>query len=136
MRPDKNKGYFAHGTLGGGNKERYQASLTANTFKNKQQLSFIGNLNNTNSSVFNFGGGGGGARAQVMGGGGRFAGGGNTGGADGITLVGSMGLNYRDEWSKKVTSYGSYNFSNRDNDVLSNQLSQNNFQNSLILNDQ
>ena len=133
IRPDKNKGYMARGTVGGGNKERYQASLTANSFKDKQQVSFIGNLNNTNSSVFNFSGGGGGMRIQ--GGGGRFGGGGSNG-ADGITLVGSVGLNYRDEWSKKLTSYGSYSFSNRDNESLSNQLSQNNFQNSLILNDQ
>ena len=132
IRPDKNKGYMARGTVGGGNKERYQASLTANSFKDKQQVSVIGNLNNTNSSVFNFSGGGGGMRIQS--GGGRFGGG--AGGGDGITLVGSIGLNYRDEWSKKLTSYGSYSFSNRDNELLSNQLSQNNFQNSLILNDQ
>ena len=136
MRPDKNKGYFARGTAGGGNKNRYQASLNANSFKDKQQVSFLGNLNNTNSSVFNTGGGGGGTRVQITNGGGRFGGGGAAGGGDGITLVGSLGLNYRDEWSKKLTSYGSYSFSNRDNDVTSNQLSQNNFQNSLILNDQ
>jgi hypothetical protein len=30
---DKNKGYFARGTLGGGDKDRYQGSLTANTYK-------------------------------------------------------------------------------------------------------
>jgi hypothetical protein len=133
IRPDKNKGYMARGAIGGGNKERYQASLTANSFKDKQQLSFIGNLNNTNSSVFNFsGGGGGGMRVQI---GGRGGGSSNSG-SEGITLVGSMGLNYRDEWSKKLSSYGSYSFSNRDNEVSSNQLSQNNFQNSLILNDQ
>ena len=133
IRPDKNKGYMARGTLGGGNKDRYQASLTANSFKDKQQLSFIGNLNNTNSAVFNFGGGGGGGvRIQ----GGMRGGGGSSGGGDGITLVGSIGLNYRDEWSKKLSSYGSYSFSNRDNEVTSNQLSQNTFENNLILNDQ
>ncbi len=140
IRPDKNRGYFARGALGGGNKERYQASVNANSFKDKQQISFIGNLNNTNSSVFNFngpGGGGGGQRVQIIGGGGRGGGfGGNGATGDGITLVGSAGLNYRDEWSKKLSSYGSYSFSNRENDVLSNQLLQNNFQNSLILNDQ
>jgi hypothetical protein len=134
ISPDKNKGYMARGTVGGGNKDRYQASLTANSFKDKQQLSFIGNLNNTNSSVFNFGGGGGGIR--ITGGGGGRMGAPSAGGSDGITLVGSVGLNYRDEWSKKVSSYGSYSFSNRDNEISGNQLSQNNFQNTLILNDQ
>jgi uncharacterized membrane protein YgcG len=97
MRPDKNKGYFARGTAGGGNKNRYQASLNANSFKDKQQVSFLGNLNNINSSVFNTGGGGGGTRVQITNGGGRFGGGGAAGGGDGITQVGSLGLNYRDE---------------------------------------
>ena len=97
MRPDKNKGYFARGTAGGGNKNRYQASLNANSVKDKQQVSFLGNLNNINSSVFNTGGGGGGTRVQITNGGGRFGGGGAAGGGDGITQVGSLGLNYRDE---------------------------------------
>ncbi|MDO8994825.1 MAG: carboxypeptidase regulatory-like domain-containing protein, partial [Daejeonella sp.] len=150
IRADKNKGYFARGTVGGGDKERYQASLTANTYNNSEQFSFIGNLNNTNSSVFNFGagggfgGGGGGARVQNVGGGGgggmRFQGGGGMGGggfqggnnSDGLTSVGSVGLNYRKDYGKKVSSYGNYSFSNRDNDVISDQLQQNNFQNSLI----
>ncbi|NEU09263.1 outer membrane beta-barrel protein [Flavihumibacter sp. R14] len=139
ISPDKNKGYMTRGTLGGGNKERYQASLTANSFKDKQQLSFLGNLNNTNSSVFNFnGGGGGGIRIQGGGGGGGMRMGGNTNnaGGDGITLVGSIGLNYRDDWSKKLTSYGSYSFSNRDNELLSNQQTLSTFKNSMILNDQ
>ncbi|MFA6946720.1 MAG: outer membrane beta-barrel protein, partial [Pedobacter sp.] len=147
IRADKNKGYFARGTVGGGDKERYQASLTANTYNNSEQFSFIGNLNNTNSSVFNFSGGGGfsgGARVQGAGGGGgtRFIGGGMGGGgfqganSDGLTSVGSIGLNYRKDYGKKVSSYGNYSFSNRNNDMISDQLRQENFQNSLISTDQ
>lgn len=155
IRADKNKGYFARGTIGGGNRERYQANLTANSYNNSEQASFIGNLNNTNSSVFNFGGGGGfvggggGARVQQVGGGGgggqRFQGGGfgggvggfqGPGGGDGITSVGSIGLNYRNDYGKKISSYGNYSYSNRNNDVLSNQLQQNNFRGSLISTDQ
>lgn len=154
IRADKNKGYFARGNVGGGDKDRYQASLTANTYNNTEQFSFIGNLNNTNSSVFNFGsgggfgGGGGGARVQGVGGSGgggtRFQGGGSgswgQGGGglqggntnDGITSVGSIGLNYRKDYGKKVSSYGNYSYSNRDNNLISDQLQQNNFQNSLI----
>ena len=138
IRADKNKGYFARGTVGGGDKDRYQASLTANTYNNSEQFSFIGNLNNTNSSVFNFSGGGG-ARVQGAGGGRtRFMGGGGFQGAnsDGITSVGSIGLNYRKDYGKKVSSYGNYSFSNRDNDMISDQLRQENFQNSLITTDQ
>ena len=156
IRADKNKGYFARGTLGGGNKDRYQGSLTANTYNNTEQFSFIGNLNNTNSSVFSFGsssgfgGGGGSARVQSSAGGGssggsgmRFTGGGSSGGfqgfggsSDGLTDVGSIGLNYRKDYGTKLSSYGNYSYSNRNNAVLSNQLQQNNFQSSLISTDQ
>ena len=157
IRADKNKGYFARGTLGGGDKDRYQGSLTANTYNNNEQFSLIGNLNNTNSSVFNFGsgggfgGGGGGARVQTAGGSGgggmRFTGGGGWGGggggfqgfggsSDGLTAVGSIGLNYRKDYGTKLSSYGNYSYSDRNNDVLSDQLQQNNFQSSLISTDQ
>ena len=155
IRADKNKGYFARGSVGGGDKDRYQASLTANTYNNTEQFSFIGNLNNTNSSVFNFGssggfgGGGGGARVQGAGGSGgggtRFQGGGGFGGggfqgggfqggnnSDGLTAVGSVGLNYRKDYGKKLSSYGNYSFSDRNNDLVSDQLQQNNFQNSIV----
>lgn len=155
IRADKNKGYFARGTIGGGDKDRYQGSITANTYNNSEQFSIIGNLNNTNSSVFNFGGGGGsgggapriqmsgggnfggGARIQMSGGGGGGGGFGGFGGnSDGLTNVGSIGLNYRKDYGTKVSSYGNYSYSNRDNNVFSNQLQQNNFQNSLISTDQ
>lgn len=133
IRPDKNTGYFARGTIGQGNEDRYQGNLSANYFKDKQQISVLANLNNTNTSLFNFSGGGGGARIQIGGGGGgnvqvfggnRGGGGGGTGG-DGITEVGSIGLNYRDEWGSKISSYGNYSYANRDNNVLRTILQQN-----------
>ncbi len=144
IRPDKNRGYFARGTFGEGTEGRYQANLTANSFSNTQQISFLGNLNNTNTNLFSFNGGGGGARIQIGGGGGgggaqvqinRGGGGGNNGG-DGITNVGSLGLNYRDQWGTKITSYGNYSYSNRDNTVLRTTLQQNVNANGSILNDQ
>lgn len=144
IRPDKNRGYFARGTLGQGTEGRYQANITANSFTNTQQISFLGNLNNTNTNLFSFNGGGGGARIQIGAGGGgggtqfqfgRGGGGGNNGG-DGITNVGSIGLNYRDQWGSKITSYGNYSYSNRDNTVLRTILQQNVNANGSILNDQ
>ena len=138
IRPDKNNGYFARGTLAGGNRDRYQASVTANSYKGTQQLSVLANLNNTNASMFNFtGGGGGGPRVQTSGGGGgrgQFGGGQSQSGGDGITSVGSVGLNYRDEWSKNLSSYGSYSFSSRNNDLQSNQLRKSVFGETLIIN--
>ncbi|MXV49889.1 outer membrane beta-barrel protein [Pedobacter sp. HMF7647] len=145
IRPDKNKGYFANATAGLGNEDRYQLTGVGNYFNNSQQIAFLGNLNNTNASLFNFGGstggnsgGGGGNRGGgggnfggggTRGGGGGFGGGGNFGsstGNTGVTSVGSIGFNYRDDWSKKLTSYGSYSYFNRDNDVVS-QIHQENF---------
>lgn len=143
IRADKNRGYFMRGTLGEGTEGRYQANLNANTFNNTQQISFVGNLNNTNTSLFSFNGGGGGARIQIGGNSGgsqvqfsRGSGGGGGGNNDGITNVGSIGLNYRDEWGKKLTSYGNYSYANRDNALIRATLQQNINANGTILNDQ
>lgn len=115
IRPDRNKGYLTRGTVGVGNKERYQASVFAAKFNNNQQISVLANLNNTNANIFNLtsgGGGGGGRRGQSAGGGGGFN-------SSGLTNVNSIGINYRDQWSDKVTAYGSYSFFNRNNEVQS-----------------
>ena len=64
----------------------------------------LGNFNNTNANIFNLTAG--------AGGGGRRGGGGG-GSSDGLTGVQSAGLNYRDQWSPKVTAYGSYSFSDK-----------------------
>ncbi|MFM6976597.1 MAG: outer membrane beta-barrel protein [Sphingobacteriaceae bacterium] len=131
IKPDKNKGFFGQGKLGQGNEGRYQANINTNYFNNNRQISVLGNLNNTNTSLFNFNGGGGGGRIQLGGGGGqRF------GNGDGVTNVGSIGINYRDQWSKKFTSYGNYSYANRDNNALRTTLQQNISATGFILNDQ
>lgn len=120
IRKDKNKGYLVRGTMGGGNLERYQGSAFAQTFDNNQQIALLANFNNTNANIFSLtnGAGGGGGR------GGR-GGGFQQGGNDGLTGVNSLGFNYRDEWSKKVTAYGSYSFFDRNNTTNSSRLVEN-----------
>ncbi|HEY0895272.1 MAG TPA: outer membrane beta-barrel protein, partial [Sphingobacteriaceae bacterium] len=147
IRPDRNKGYFVNGTAGVGNESRYQLSGTGNYFNNEQQFSALANLNNTNASLFNFGGGGGGRGRGGNQGGGRSFGGGNMGGGnmgggnfsfggnDGITSVGSIGLNYRDQLSKKLVTYGSFSFFNRDNSVESTTFQENLYQGRSIIDD-
>ncbi|MDB5012792.1 MAG: hypothetical protein JWQ25_994 [Daejeonella sp.] len=125
IRPDKNKGYIIKSVVGGGTRERYQASSSANYFNNSQQISFLGNLNNTNASLLNIAGSGGGGR------GGRNSGGG--GSSDGITSVSSIGLNFRQEINKKVTTYGSYSYLFKDNSIESNSIQQNIY-NDVIIN--
>jgi hypothetical protein len=142
IRPDKNNGYFTQGRIGQGNEGRYQGNISANMFNKTQQISVQGNLNNTNTSLFNFNGGGGGARIQLGGGGGgggavrMMVGGGGNNGGDGLTRVASVGLNYRDEWSKKLTSYGNYSYANRNNEVLRTTQQQNINASGFLLNNQ
>ena len=141
IKPDKNNGYFTQGKIGQGNEGRYQGNISANMFNKTQQISVQGNLNNTNTSLFSFSGGGGGARVQLGGGGGGggnarvTVGGGNAGG-DGLTRVASLGVNYRDEWSKKLTSYGNYSYANRNNEVLRTTQQQNINATGFLLNNQ
>ena len=125
LKKEKNKGYFGNVTAGAGTKDRYVTSLSLNRFDNNRQISVTGNLNNTNASTFNFSGlpGGMGAIAGSMvrsfGGaaGSPFA---NFGNNDGVGVTKSLGLNYRDELSPKLSAYGSYSFSEKANTILNN----------------
>ena len=139
LKKDKNKGYFGNVTGGVGTDSRYLSSLSVNKFNNDQQISILGNMNNTNANLFNFGsmGGamgnmiGGMARSMGMGRGGAGAGAafGNTSGNDGVSSNKSIGLNYRDEWGSKVSVYGSYSFSEKGTSTLKNSTQQSIFQN-------
>ncbi len=141
IKSEKNNGYFTQGKIGQGNEGRYQGNISANMFNKTQQISVQGNLNNTNTSLFSFNGGGGGARVQLGGGGGGGGarvqlGGGGGGGGDGLTRVASLGVNYRDEWSKKLTSYGNYSYANRNNEVYKTSQQQNISATGFLLNNQ
>lgn len=139
LRKDKNKGYFGNLTAGAGTENRYVGSLSVNKFNNTQQLSVLTNINNTNASLFNFGSMGG-AMGNVIssmargmgigrGGGGVASALGNFGNSDGISTNKSAGFNYRDEWGKKISAYGSYSFSNRGTSTIKNVTQQNIFEN-------
>ncbi|MFD0795276.1 outer membrane beta-barrel protein [Mucilaginibacter litoreus] len=126
IRKDKNYGYFGQATAGDGsdllpkkpgvdNDNRYIGLLNFFKFKGDQQISVIGSINNTNVNTFSYG--------TPTGGGGGFGGGGgrrnaargsssSTVNRDGITDAHSIGLNYRDQWGKTLSVYGSYSFTN------------------------
>ncbi len=118
LKKDKNKGVFGNTTIGGGTEQRYANSLSLNIFNNNQQISILGNLNNTNTSAFDFSripGGMGAIAGSAM----RSFGGSNGfGNSDGIGVTKTIGVNYRDEWGPKVSMYGSYSFSNKNNNIL------------------
>ncbi|MCQ6960294.1 outer membrane beta-barrel protein [Mucilaginibacter aquariorum] len=134
VRKDKNYGYFGQATAGDGrdwlpkqedvdvkNDNRYIGLVNFFKFKGDQQISVLGNLNNTNVNTFSYGtptggaaggggfggGGGGGGRGNALRGGSS----GSTTNANGITNAKSIGLNFRDQWGKALSVYGSYSFS-------------------------
>jgi len=54
IKKDKNKGYFARATAGGGTDGRYELSGIGNYFKNDLRVSVLGSSNNINSSGFSY----------------------------------------------------------------------------------
>lgn len=149
VRKDKNYGYFGQATVGDGrdmlpadqglpNKNRYIASVNAFNFKGDQQVAVLGSVNNTNVNTFSFGatgGGGGGFGGGGFGGGGGRGNAGRGGGgatqgsltttANGETQAHSIGANFRDQWGKKLSVYGSYSFADNTTNTINNVLQQN-----------
>ncbi len=144
LKKDKNKGYFGNVTAGAGTEDRYLGGFSLNLFNNDQQVSILGNINNTNASTFNFGNSGspmgammgGMARSMGIGRGGAGAGSafGNFGNNDGININKSLGINFKDQWGPKVSAYGSYSVSERSSLTINNTTQQNIFQNSSVTN--
>ncbi len=153
-KKDMNKGFFGRATVGAGTEDRYQASFNGNYFNNNKQISVVANSNNTNASLFNFGGGGnrgmssmmssGMSMVSDMGGAGNVRnmvqsgdmsqfGGGNSGG---ITSTNSFGTNFRDQWGKRISVYGSYSYSHRNTSQLQNTSAQNFYQSNSFINNQ
>lgn len=146
IRKDKNYGYFGQATAGDGrdwlpkqdgvdikNENRYIGLLNFFKFKGDQQISVLGSLNNTNVNTFSYGsatggasggsgfGGGGGGRGNAARGGSS----GSTTNANGVTNARSIGLNFRDQWGKTLSVYGSYSFSNNSTYTNSSTLQDN-----------
>ena len=154
IKKDKNKGFFGRLTAGVGTEDRYQASFNGNYFNNNQQISLVGNSNNTNASLFNFGGGGNrGATSMMrtgmsamndMGGtsgmSGMTQGGGtgliNMGNNSGISSTNATGINYRDQWGKRISVYGSYSYSHKNTSQVQNTSAQNFYDTSSYINSQ
>lgn len=145
IRKDKNYGYFGQATIGDGedalpasqgipNDDRYIGSLNAFKFNGDQQIAVLGSINNTNVNTFSFGsanpGGGGGGGFGGGGGRGNAARGGQNNGSltttqNGLTNAHSIGANFRDQWGKELSVYGSYSFSDNTVNTTNNIFQQN-----------
>jgi hypothetical protein len=121
----KNTGYFGKFVAGAGDKGLYNIAISANSFKGNQQISFIGQLNNTNKQNFTvqdiFGSSGGGSRGGGSSRGGRGGGAqmqqlqslnANGNNNNGIVTTSAAGINYRDVWGKNTNVSGSYFYNN------------------------
>lgn len=137
IRKDKNYGYFGQATAGDGrdmlpkdeetpNQNRYLGTLNSFRFNGDQQMALLGSVNNTNVNTFSFNssGGGGGGFGGGRGRGNAGRGGQNAGSLittqNGITDAHYIGANFRDQWGKKLSVYGSYSFA--DNTVATNSI--------------
>lgn len=107
IKEDKNKGYFARATAGGGTDDRYELSGIGNYFKNDLRLSILASSNNINSSGFSY--------DEVYGMMGRTAGrnvfGGNGGG---ITKAETAGFNFVNKWEEDFRLNADYFFGRND----------------------
>jgi hypothetical protein len=119
IKPSLNNGYFGQVSAGDGgdaipqidgtkDQDRYIGQANLFSFSGDRQIAVLGNLNNTNSSLFNFG-----------------PPGSNNTPTNGITTSRSIGFNYRDSWGKKITVYGSYSYSNNSVNLVSSTIQNN-----------
>ena len=123
---------------GTGDLLKNKAGITLNTFKGNRRFTFLSQMNNINEQNFSFedivGSMGGGSRGGMGGGGNRGMGGmgmgGMGGGANfftgtqnGITTTRAIGINYSNQWGKKLEFSGSYflNSTNNDNRTETNR---------------
>ncbi|MGB8190671.1 MAG: carboxypeptidase-like regulatory domain-containing protein, partial [Chitinophagaceae bacterium] len=141
-RADMRNGQFGRLYAGYGTDERYSAGGNMTFFNGTRRISIVGQTNNINQQNFatqdllgvtsnvnrgggNRGGGAGGG-APRGGGGGNVGGGGNFGGGGGqgnflvgqqagISKTNALGINFSDQWGKKLQVTGSYFFNNSNN---------------------
>jgi Outer membrane protein beta-barrel family/Carboxypeptidase regulatory-like domain len=151
IKKDKNKGYFGRGQIGYGTDERYTVNGSANYFNNNKQISVLANFNNINTSAFSMPGSGSGGISGMMRGGmpdngtmssmttimnngdGGFIQSGQASN-DGLSRTNSAGINFRDDWGKKISVYGSYTFTDRQTVTLSNSKQTNLFATGNVVN--
>ncbi|MCM4156677.1 outer membrane beta-barrel protein [Gramella sp. AN32] len=122
LKEDKNKGYFARVTAGGGTDDRYELSGIGNYFKDDLRLSVLASSNNINSSGFSFDEVfdmmGRNARSININSNGSFGLNGlNFGNSGGITKAETAGLNFTNEWKNGMELNADYFFGRNDTDT-------------------
>ena len=121
LKEDKNKGYFARLTAGGGTDDRYEMNGIGNYFKDDMRVSVLASSNNINSSGFSFDEVfdmmGRNALNVVFGGGGFMSNRGGFGPQSGITKSETAGFNFTDEWDNDMELNTDYFFGRNDTET-------------------
>lgn len=125
------QGNFGRLFAGYGTDNTYLGGGNISFFNNARRISIVGLTNNVNQQNFSQvdlsgmsgggGGGFGGGRGGFGGGGGGFS----VGPQSGIAKTNALGVNYNDQWGKKIEATGSYFFNNSNvsnNQITNNQL--------------
>ncbi|MDR2534337.1 MAG: outer membrane beta-barrel protein [Tannerellaceae bacterium] len=124
VKPGMKEGWFGNVMGGYGSKERYEGNAVLNRFVDKNQITVMGGLNNTNNMGFTDfassmmqGGGGGGGRMMFGGGG------------SGITTSENIGVNLSRDFSPKFTINGNVRYNGTDNAAVTESSTQTFLQN-------
>ena len=129
-------GQFGRAYVGYGTDERYAAGGNVSFFKGDRRLSLVGNFNNINQQNFgsqdllgltssggraSAGGGGGGGGRPGQGGGGWGGGNDNfsVGQSNGISKTNALGINFSNQYGKKLSLSSSYFYNQSANNNLS-----------------
>lgn len=116
-RKNRRQGVFGRLSGGYGTNHNYSAGGNLNLFNGDRRITLIGMSNNVNQQNFSgqdllgVTGNGAGARGGNQGAGGNFM----VGQQPGINTTNSIGINFTDDWGKKLAIRGSYFFNNTQN---------------------
>ncbi len=127
IKPEKKNGVFGKATAGAGDKGLYEGNFNVNSFSGDRQLSAIGLVNNTNKQGFSF--------MDILNFSGGLPGSGRSGSFDignsslpiqgagsneGITTTRAGGLNYNNNWQKKVDFMSNYFYNHKQTGIAEN----------------
>jgi hypothetical protein len=125
-KQNRRSGQFGKLVAGTDFSNKYLFSGTLNVFKGNRRITFLGNLNNINQQNF--------SAQDLLGttgtrgmGGGRGGGDAFGGSQNGITKTKSFGMNFTDNWGKKITANGSYFYNSTDNTLIQESNTENLF---------
>lgn len=118
LQPDKKRITFGQGTIGAGTSDRFIGSIGINKFNDGQEMSIVGSINNTNTSLFLFGSpDGAGSRNTDLSEIGDFS-----DPNDGLNKLGSIGISFTDNIGKNVSLNGGYTYQSKYNLTKGNSL--------------